>query len=124
MTLYTNTHLSGFLGVKRLYAFVVVLALCYPLAPAVQGQNQQPALEGRRRLVVKIAPEYPRTPRRMRLGGTVKVIAVVGPDGKVKRVEPVGGSPLLLEAAERAIAQWKYAPGGESEESVELHFNP
>lgn len=109
---------------KSLYALVVILALCYPRTPAMQAQNQPPAPEGRRRLVMKIAPEYPQAARRMRLGGTVKVIAVVGPDGKVKRVEPVGGSPLLVEAAERAVAQWKYAPGGESEENVELHFNP
>ena len=54
----------------------------------------------------------------------MKVIAVVGADGKVKRVQTVGGSPLLVQAAETAVAQWKYTPGGESEESVELHFNP
>jgi outer membrane biosynthesis protein TonB len=60
----------------------------------------------------------------MGLGGTVKVVAVVGPDGSVKKVEPVGGSPILVQAAETAISQWKYAPGAESQESVELHFTP
>lgn len=109
---------------KSRYALVVILALCYSLAPAGRAQNQQPAPESRRKLVLKIAPEYPDAARRMRLGGTVKVIAVVGTDGNVKRVELVGGSPLLVQAAERAVAQWKYVPGGESQESVELHFNP
>ena len=107
---------------KSLYALLVILALCYSLGG--QAQSQQPAPEGRRQVVVKIAPEYPDAARRMRLGGTVKVIAVVGPDGKVKRLETVGGSPLLVQAAQRAIAQWKYTPGSESQESVELHFNP
>jgi outer membrane biosynthesis protein TonB len=60
----------------------------------------------------------------MGLGGTVRVVAVVGSDGSVKKVEPVGGSPLLVQAAETAIAQWKYAPGAETQESVELHFTP
>jgi membrane protein involved in colicin uptake len=49
---------------------------------------------------------------------------MVGPDGSVKKVEPVGGSPILVQAAETAISQWKYAPGVESQESVELHFTP
>jgi outer membrane biosynthesis protein TonB len=60
----------------------------------------------------------------MNLGGTVKVIAVVGPDGSVKRVEPVGGSPLLVQAAQNAVTQWKFAAGVESRETVELHFTP
>jgi membrane protein involved in colicin uptake len=54
----------------------------------------------------------------------VKVVAVVGTDGSVKKVEPVGGSPILMQAAQTAITQWKYAPGSESQESVELHFTP
>jgi len=60
----------------------------------------------------------------MNLGGTVKVIAVVASDGSVKKVEPVGGSPILVQAAQSAISQWKYAPGSESKETVELHFTP
>jgi outer membrane biosynthesis protein TonB len=60
----------------------------------------------------------------MNLGGVVKVVAVVAADGNVKKVEPVGGSPLLVQAAENAIAQWKFAPGPESREPVELHFTP
>ena len=60
----------------------------------------------------------------MGLGGTVRIVAVVGSDGNVKKVEPVGGSPILVQAAETAISKWKYAPGAESQESVELHFTP
>ena len=109
---------------KSLYALMVTFALCCTLTTVGQSQNQQPVPESRRQVVVKVAPEYPEAAKRMRLGGTVKVVALVGPDGKVKRVHTVGGSPLLVQAAERAVAQWKYAPGNESEESVELHFNP
>ncbi len=67
---------------------------------------------------------YPDIAKRMNLSGTVKVIAVVAADGEVKSVKPVGGSPVLLKAAEDAIAKWKFAPGTESKETVELHFNP
>lgn len=109
---------------KSTLAIVVILALAYTLLPSTEAQNQHPSPDGSRRVVMKVAPEYPEAAKRLRLGGTVKVIAIVGSDGKVKKVEPVGGSPLLMQAAEIAVAQWKYTPGGESQENVELHFNP
>ena len=60
----------------------------------------------------------------MNLGGTVKMVAVVAADGSVKKIEPVGGSPLLMQAAQNAVSQWKFAPGPESRETVELRFTP
>jgi len=61
----------------------------------------------------------------MGMNGTVKLFAVVAPDGKVKSVEPVGGSPVLIQAAQEAILQWKFAPAAaESKELIELHFSP
>jgi outer membrane biosynthesis protein TonB len=35
---------------------------------------------------------------------------VIGDDGKVLRVEPVSGPPLLVEAAVSAVRQWRYGP--------------
>ena len=68
---------------------------------------------------------YPPIARKMNLAGTVKLIAVVAPDGKVKSVEPVGGSPLLIQAAKDAVSQWRFAAGAaESREPVEFHFSP
>jgi hypothetical protein len=46
----------------------------------------------------------------MNIAGTVKVYAVVAPDGTVKAFEPVGGSPLLIQVSENTIRQWKFAP--------------
>jgi membrane protein involved in colicin uptake len=61
----------------------------------------------------------------MNIAGTVKVYAIIAPDGTVKSVEPVGGSPLLVQAAQDAISRWKFVPAaGESKELVELHFHP
>jgi membrane protein involved in colicin uptake len=54
----------------------------------------------------------------------VKVVAVVAADGEVKSVEPKGGSPILLKAAEDAVAKWKFASGGESREIIEVRFAP
>jgi len=103
---------------------IVALALSLLLVPAVQAQNQQTTSESRRPVVVRVAPQYPDAARRIGLGGTVRAVAVVGSDGKVKKVEAVGGSPLLVQAAQNAISQWKFAPGAESQEAVELHFTP
>src|SRR4051794_13667424 len=41
------------------------------------------------------APAYPTFARHISLTGTVKVKAIIGPDGLVKQVEVVGGHPLL-----------------------------
>jgi TonB family protein len=80
-------------------------------------------MEGRR-ILRKTMPNYPDIAKKMNLGGTVKVLATVAPDGTVKTVQPMGGSPLLIQAAEDAVYKWKFAPGNaESKEPVELHFN-
>jgi TonB family protein len=85
-------------------------------------QSQQSSTS--RRVTRQVAPVYPDVAKRINLSGTVKVVAVVGTDGDVKNVEPVGGSPVLLKAAEDAVSKWKFAPGSESKETVELHFSP
>ena len=102
---------------------LVLLAIgCLGTAGNLRGQ--QSAEETGRKILRKVDPQYPQVARKMNLGGTVKMVAMVGPDGSVKRIEPVGGSPLLMQAAQNAVAQWKFAPGAESRETVELHFTP
>jgi TonB family protein len=104
--------------------FLVLLLLCsYGFGPtSVYGQ--QSSGDVNRKLIRKVDPNYPEMARRMNIAGTVKVYAVIAPDGTVKSVEPVGGSPLLVQAAEDAISRWKFAPAGaESKELVELHFH-
>ncbi len=109
---------------KRQYVFIFILALFSGFMPSTRAQNQASSTENNRRIVRKVDPEYPAMAKRMNLAGTVKIVAMVAPDGTVKNVEPVGGSPVLLKAAETAISQWKFAPGGESKETVEIHFTP
>jgi len=110
----------------RMRSLVVLsLLFAYGLGPAGSARGQQSFSSGMRAIVHKTDPRYPEIARRMNIYGTVKVIAVVAPDGKVKAVEAAGGHPLLIQAAQEAITQWKYAPASaESREVVELHFNP
>ncbi len=104
----------------------VALILCFVAGFVPAGLAQSPQVsDAGRKLIRKVDPAYPEMARRANLAGTVKVYAVVAPDGTVKSVEPVGGSPLLVQASEAAIKQWKFAPASaESKELVELHFHP
>ena len=106
------------------YFVVFALILSYFFGPARSAHSQQASNPTSRKVLHRTEPAYPEIARKMNLGGTVKVVAVVATDGGVTKVEPVGGSPVLLQAAETAVAQWKFAPGAESKEIVELHFTP
>jgi len=109
----------------KLHVFLFALALSFCFGIATSSQAQQSSTEGTHRGVVRrVEPRYPELAKKMNLGGTVKVIAVIAPDGKVTKVQPVGGSPLLVEAAQSAISQWKFTAGPESQETIELHFTP
>jgi TonB family protein len=108
---------------RRLLVLWLVLSGCAGMTRPSQGQDS-PA-PATRKVVRKSTPVYPEMARRMNLSGTVKVFAVVAPDGSVKAVQPVGGSPLLIQAAQEAISNWKFSPASaESRELIELHFNP
>ena len=107
----------------RMHHALIVAFIFSCFGPAASAQSQQSA-ETSRKVVRKVDPAYPQMAKRINLGGTVKLVALVAPDGGVKKVETVGGSPLLVQAAESALTQWKYAPGAESRETVEFHFTP
>ena len=70
------------------------------------------------------------------LGGSLGAKAYLGdvitaavkeasPDGTVKKVETLGGSPILVQAAQDCVYHWKFATAtGESQEVIEMHFDP
>ncbi|HXT87335.1 MAG TPA: energy transducer TonB [Verrucomicrobiae bacterium] len=77
----------------------------------------------KRKVSHKIVPDYPAVARQMNITGKVKIEAVVEPDGHVKSTHAVGGSPLLIQSAERALKNWKFEPGPkETTEVVEFDF--
>ena len=108
---------------RKLHVLMLILVFSYAFG-ATGTAHCQDSNDSGRRLVQKVEPRYPEVAKRMNLGGTVKVVALVAPDGKVKKVEPMGGSPILVQAAQSAVSQWRYAAGNESRETVELHFTP
>jgi protein TonB len=40
----------------------------------------------------------------------VELTATIGADGKVKKVTPIKGHPMLVRAASDAVMQWTYKP--------------
>ena len=103
-----------------LSVFLSIL-LCWGFVGFSSGQDSSGAAE--RKIVRRIEPRYPELARKMNISGTVKVFAVVTPDGSVKTVESVGGNPLLLQASQEAVKQWKFVPGNaESRVLIEFRF--
>jgi len=50
---------------------------------------------------------------------------VVSPAGNVKTITPVGGNPILVDAASDAVKLWKYAPAENTDTfEVKLDFVP
>ena len=51
-----------------------------------------------RKAISRPTPRYPAVAKQMGLVGTVKVEIVIGPDGKVKTTNVIGGHPVLIDA--------------------------
>ena len=75
-----------------------------------------------RKLLNSPTPTYPETARQFRLTGVVKVQVVVAPDGQIKDVKVIGGHPVLVNAVQNTLKDWKYAPAS-SETTATLVFN-
>jgi len=73
----------------------------------------------------QVSPSYPELASKMQIRGTVRIEALVLPNGKVKSTQVVGGSPVLVKAAIDAIEKWKWQPAAqETKELIELNFHP
>jgi TonB family protein len=88
------------------------------LCAAAAGTSAQEA----RKAIAKPTPRYPEIAKQMKLVGTVKVEITIGPDGKVKSTNVVGGHPVLIDATLAALKEWKYEPA-KSETAATLTFD-
>jgi TonB family protein len=107
---------------KMLSGNILLCALTF--SPVLLGA-QQDYPENARRVTNRVAPSYPTLARSMHMKGIVKLEVVVAPNGTVKTVKTLGGHPILVDAAERAVQKWRWEPAGhESNEVIELKFSP
>jgi protein TonB len=81
------------------------------------------------RQTFNVNPEYPPLARQTRIQGTMVVDALIDERGNVVQAHVVSEHPLLLDAALKAVLQWKYEPtslNGQPisvELQVQVHFN-
>jgi TonB family protein len=72
------------------------------------------------KIIKRVQPEYPEDARRTRISGTVRLHAIIGKDGKIKKLEIISGHPMLVDAASDAVRRWRYQPTLLNGEPVEV----
>jgi TonB family protein len=107
------------MGRRLIVILVALLTLAASVAPAQDSDTSQHA----RKVARMVNPVYPELARRLQMSGVVKLRATVAPNGSVKSIEPLGGHPILIRAAQDAVTNWKFAPApDETRELIELNF--
>jgi TonB family protein len=98
-------------------------ALLWPSQAFAQEHTKTDELS--RKAKTRVAPIYPAFARHMNIVGTVRLAVTVAPNGTVKSSKPLGGHPVLVNAAMEAVKQWKFEPAPtESSGVVEFKFQP
>jgi TonB family protein len=106
--------------IRRMLAAAAALLLSGAIAFAQSSSTD----EGKRKIKTKVAPAYPELARRMNVTGKVKIEVVITPDGHVKSTRIVGGHPLLVQACQDAVKEWKFLPSlEETTQIVEFEFH-
>ncbi|MGD0989334.1 MAG: energy transducer TonB [Candidatus Sulfotelmatobacter sp.] len=104
---------------SRIAFSFVLLSLLIAVVGSAPAQDSAVS----RKIVIRVAPQYPSLARSMNIQGSVRAEVLVAPNGTVKSVEIKGGHPLFVQAAQNALREWKWEPAGhESHELVELKF--
>jgi len=107
---------------KGVTLVAVALVLLASLATA---QSAPGSSSPDRKVNSRVSPVYPELAKKMHLQGTVRVEAVVRPNGTVKSTRVLGGNPVLVVAATDAVGKWKFeTAAGETTEIVQLTFVP
>lgn len=80
--------------------------------------------EGKRKVKSKTTPTYPELARRMSVSGKVKIEVIITPDGHVRSTRVIGGHPLLVQACQDAVKEWKFFPAPEeTTQTIEFDFH-
>lgn len=104
----------------RIAASLLALSM---MAVGAAGQSVATE-EGKRKIKTKTSPAYPELARRMNVTGKVKIEVIVTPDGHVRSTRVVGGHPLLVQACQDSVKEWKFFPAAEeTTQIVEFDFH-
>jgi TonB family protein len=107
---------------RRIPVALLLYAIFVSVLPVLSSAQQGPSA---RKVLTRVNPQYPSMARNMNLRGVVRIEAVVAPNGTVKTAEVKGGHPLLGQAAQNAVREWKFEPAPhETREVIEVKFSP
>ena len=67
-----------------------------------------------------VEPVFPPLAKQARIQGTVQLEAIIARDGTIQNLRVVGGHPLLVQSAVKAVQQWRYEPTLLNNEPVEV----
>ncbi len=94
--------------------FVLVALICLGLTCQAEDRKVQK----------RVPPVYPELAKRMHVGGVVRVLVTVAPDGTVTEVKTISGNKMLSPAAEDAVKKWKFAAAdSESAVNIDISFD-
>jgi periplasmic protein TonB len=62
------------------------------------------------KLIHEVQPLFPKLAEEARIGGVVRLKAVIATDGHIKDLTLISGHPLLIQSAMKAVRQWVYRP--------------
>jgi TonB family protein len=92
------------------------------LAQTSSGESSRTE-SSKRKIKVRVSPEYPPLAKQLKVTGKVKIEATVTAEGHVISTKVLGGSPVLVVAAIDAVKKWRYESGPkETIEIVEFDF--
>ena len=102
------------------------LTLLLFLAPVSPSAAQVERVDRTNRKVVRTSePDYPKIVKHAHIGGSVRLNVTVLANGDVAKVEVLGGNPIFVESATKAVLKWKYAPAAsQTKEEVQINFTP
>jgi TonB family protein len=103
--------------------YLAAVAITATLATTSACAQSATTSENGRKAKTKAAPVYPELARRMGVVGKVKLEIVITPDGRVKSTRVIGGHPILVQACQDVVKDWKFVSGSEeTTQIVEFDF--
>ena len=109
---------------SRKISLTLVTLILVATTTLVAGAQNAESGNSERKVITRVAPVYPELAKRMPIHGVVRVEAIVRPNGAVKSTRVLGGNPVLVDAAQEAIAKWKFEPAqSETTQVVQLTFD-
>jgi TonB family protein len=93
---------------------------CLLSTAGLHSQTSDKTEKPARRLVHRVDADYPLDLQRAHISGVVRLDVLVNPSGTVENISVVGGNPVLVETATRAVKKWKWVP---AESATVLRIN-